>query len=178
MAQAAIAIVLIVSNRGPQFIQVIGPSDAYFAPRYLPASVVRFVETNLPAAPAIVPAYELLGGRDRSVNTPWLIAAFGLAGIWIWFFVGQFLDDAIAALRKRLTPRRRIVDGLFFALMIASTCIVLIESDIADFALSLQESSARAYSLPWIVVGCTALFAQVAWDRKTKVHLACSKQSL
>jgi hypothetical protein len=174
VAQSAIALALIASNRGPQFIQVIGPRDdpyAYFAPRDLPTAVVRFVETDLPAAPALVPLYVLLGGRDRPANTPWLIAAFGLAGICIWFFVGQFLDDAIAALRKRLTPRRHIADALFSAFIIASACTVSFESDIAGFALSLNESTAKAYSLCWMAVGCTALLVQMGWARKSKTHL-------
>jgi hypothetical protein len=169
VAQALFAIALIASNRSPEFIQATGPlGSTYFAPRNLPASVIRFVETNLPAVPVVAPIYVLVGGRERPGNTQWLIAAFGLAGMGIWFFVGQFLDDVVAAAMKRLDPRRHVFDRLFSAFVVASACAVFVESDVASFSLSLGESVVRVDALCWIAFGCGALLVQIGWTRKAK----------
>jgi hypothetical protein len=169
LAQAACVIALMASP--PQFRMVIGPVGAYYPPPNLPTGVVRLIETNLPAVPVLVPVYVLIGGRDRA-NVQWLIAAFGLAGIGIWFFVGRFLDDVVAALRKRLSPGRRVFDKLFSAFIIGSACMVFVEADIACIALSLERPIVMADALCWGVLGCIALVAQVGWARiaSTAVH--------
>jgi hypothetical protein len=163
VAQAAIAIALITSP--PKFRTVIGPVDAYYPPPSLPTGVIRFAEMNLPAVPIIAPLYVLSGGREGA-NTQWLIAAFGSAAIGIWFFVGQFLDDVVAAWRKRLSPRRRVPDRLFFAFVIASACLVFFEAEVASIALSLDRPLVMVAALCWAAFGWKALVAQARWARK------------
>lgn len=169
LAQAAFAIALMASP--PQFRMVVGPVGAYYPPPDLPTGVIRLIEANLPAVPVLAPVYVLLGGRDRA-NTQWLIAAFGLAGIGIWFFVGRFLDDVVAALRKRVSPSRHVFDKLFSAFIIASACIVFVEADVASIALSLERPLVIVDALGWVTLGCIALVAQVGWAHmaSTAVH--------
>ncbi len=171
VAQAVLAIALLSSHCGaPRFVEATGPPDWQpSGPPTLPSVVSRFVGSNLPAVPVLAPAYALLGGPEHP-NTPWLVALVGLVGIGIWFFVGQFLDD-VAALWKGLGRRRHIYDGLFSVFIIASSCIVFVESDITGIALSLDESVVRGYSLGWLVFGCTTLLFQVVWSRKTNMPL-------
>jgi len=173
VAQATFTIALLLTNCGaPQFRQVSRcdfDSSAYCAPPAVPAVTARFVELDLPAVPVLAPSYVWLGGPDHP-NLPLLVMLFGLAGIGIWFFVGQFLDDVAAALLKHVSPRRRIYDGLFFVFIIMSSCAVFVESDIASFALSSSELVIRVCSMCWLVFGCTALLLQIGWISKGTGH--------
>ena len=168
VAQAVLAIALIASNPRAPFMSAV--NEGYAEPIESPIGVAHFVEANLPAVPVVVSAYVLLGGHDPSADIQELVAAFALAGIGTWFFIGRFLDDVIAALRGRLIPRRHIADGLVSAFIVASSCVVFVESEIAKFALSMEKSALAAYSLCWIVLGCTLLLAQVGWAYKAHVH--------
>jgi hypothetical protein len=171
VAQAAFAIALIASPGPREFRMVVGPVGAYHPPPDLPIDVVRLVETNLPAVPVLLPLYVLRGGRDHA-NTQWLIWAFGLVGTGIWFFVGHFLDDVVAALCGRLSARRHVLDRVFSAFIIISACMVLVESDVASFGLSLEQLFVRVDALCWVAVGCIPLAAQTSWARGagTGVH--------
>jgi len=169
--QIVVAILVFTTNRNPEFTTLTGPPDAYHEPRNLPTGVTRFAEMNLPAIPLVAPIYLMSGGRDRPANTTGLIAAFGLVGIGIWFFVGQFLDYLAAVLQKRRRPRRHIFDALFSGFIIASSCMLLLEANIASFALSLEESTVKVAALSWLVFGCAALLTQVSWTRKVHTWL-------
>ena len=76
--------------------------------------VAHFVESNLPLLPVLAPFYNLLGGPDRP-NLPVLVTLLGLAGIGIWFCVGQFLDDVIAAFQNHPIPRRHLYPSIFLS---------------------------------------------------------------
>ena len=170
LVQVAITVGLLLTNCGvPPFTEAsrcgfLDSSD-YCPPTPIPAVVAHFVETNLPAVPVLAPLYDLLGGPDRP-NLPVLVTLFGLAGIGLWFFVGQFFDDAKAALLKHSVPRRRVYEGLFSVFLITSSCAVLVESEITSFALSSSQLVIRACSLCWLLFGCTALVFQISWSRK------------
>jgi hypothetical protein len=172
VAQAASAIALI-ELPGPRILRmIVGPVGAYHPPPDLPTGVIRLIEANLPAVPVLLPLYDRLGGRDHA-NTQWLIWAFGLVGIGIWFFVGYFLDDVVTALSGRLAARRHILDRLFSAFVIASACLVLIESDVVCFGFSLERPFVRVDALFWVALGCITLAAQASWARRggRRVHL-------
>ena len=49
--------------------------------------------------------------------------------------------------------------------------MLLIEADIASFALSLEESTVKIAALCWLVFGCAALLTQVGWTRKVRTSL-------
>jgi hypothetical protein len=173
VAQAAFTIVLVLTNCGEPRFRAASLCDwdpsGYCGPAAVPAAIAQLVESNLPAVPVLAPSYSWLGGPDHP-NLPLLVKLFGLAGIGIWFFVGQFLDDVAAALLKHLSPRRHIYDGLFAVFIIISSCAVFVESDITSFALSSSELVIRICSLCWLVFGCTALVFQIGWSSKDAGH--------
>src|SRR5713226_2170246 len=110
VAQAAFTIALVLTNSGAprcsERFRAVSRCDwdpsAYCEP-VVPAAIARLVESNLPVVPVLAPSYFWLGGPDHP-NLPLLVKLCGLAGIGIWFFVGQFLDDIAAALLKDLSP--------------------------------------------------------------------------
>jgi hypothetical protein len=170
VAQAAFTIALVLANYGLPRFRAASRCDfdpsAYCAPVAVPAAIGRLVESNLPAVPVLAASYVWLGGPDHP-NLPLLVKLLGLAGIGIWFFVGQLLDDIAAALLKELRPRRHIYDGLFSVFVIISSCVVFVESDITSFALSSSESVIRICSLCWLSFGWTALLFQIGWRRRS-----------
>jgi hypothetical protein len=167
-AQAAFAIALLLTNSGAPKFRSVSRCDwdpsVYCTPE-IPEVVARLVESNLPAVPVVAPLYVWLGGPEHP-NLPSLVTLLGLAGIGIWFFVGQFLDDFVAALMKRLGPRRHIHDGLFSTFIIISSSVVFVESGLTSFALSSSQLVIRVSSLCWLVFGCTALLFQIGWSSK------------
>ena len=78
------------------------------------------VETNLPATPVLASLYWLLGEPTPVFRTAWRILGFGLVGIGIWFFIGRFVDDVLAAARGHVSPRGRVLDVVFFAYIVVS----------------------------------------------------------
>jgi hypothetical protein len=163
------AALLLMSASQPQFQQASRCGDfdpsAYCLPTPIPTRVACFVELNLPAVPILSPLYSLLGGPDHP-NLPVLIMLFGLAGIGIWFFVGQFLDDVAAAFLYHPVPRRRLYAGMFSVFLVISSCVVFVQSDITGFALSSNELVIRVCSLSWLVVGCATLLFRIGWRRR------------
>jgi hypothetical protein len=138
VAQAVFTITLVLTSSGAPRFRAASRCDwepsAYCGPLAVPAVIGRLVEANLPAAPVLAASYLWLGDPDHP-NLPLLVTLFGLAGIGIWFFVGQLLDDIAAALLKHASPRRHIYDGLFSVFVVISSCVVFVESDITSFAL-------------------------------------------
>lgn len=177
----SITLLLLWDNAPPKFMTAIGPveSDVYRYHGPGPKGVIDLrefsvdfrpnVETNLPAAPAVIPLFVALNGRTDPLETPQLLVGFGLAGIGIWFFIGRFADDALAARRQTLVPRMRILDVLFFIVVVALSLLVLAESDITSFALSLDQSAVRVASISWLIVGCTAVLCEAIWMRKGSI---------
>jgi len=126
------------------------------------------VETNLPAMPVVVPFYWLLNDRIdliHSFKTAWRILGFGFAGIGIWFYVGRFVDDALAAIRGLPIQRRRVSDVLFFAYVVASSLLAFADSQVLSFVLHFDAAALRFSSLCWLAVGCGALLLNVRWAR-------------
>jgi hypothetical protein len=167
VAQAVFTLALVLTNSGALRFRAASNCDwepsAYCGPVAVPAAIGHLVESNLPAGPVLAASYLWLGDPDHP-NLPLLVKLFGLAGIAIWFFVGQLLDDVVAALLKDVSPRRHIYDGLFSVFVIISSCVVFVESDITSFALSSSESVIRICSLCWLLSGCTALLFQIGWS--------------
>jgi hypothetical protein len=127
------------------------------------------VETNLPAMPVFIPIYGLLSDRIptiHQVNTAWRISGFCLAGIGIWFFIGRFVDDVLAALRGGLSPRKRIWDVLFFLYIVISSLLAFADSGVLSFLLHFDVMALRVSSMCWLALGCAALLFQVRWARK------------
>ncbi|HSZ61728.1 MAG TPA: hypothetical protein VK828_08010 [Terriglobales bacterium] len=126
------------------------------------------VETNLPAMPVVVPLYWLVHNRIDVVhpfNTPWRILGFGFAGIGLWFFVGRFVDDVLASIRRQLSPRSRTLDVVFFVYVIASSLLVLADSKVLSFVLHFDAASLMISALFWLALGFAALLLQVRWVR-------------
>ena len=171
-AQAALTMATALSSfRAPQF-RMASRCDwdpSAICTPFVPAKIVRLVEINLPALPVLAPLYLWLGDPDHP-NLPLLLSLFGLAGIGIWFFVGQFLDHVAEALMKHRGPRWRIISyGLLFVFIIVSSCSVFIESQIIGMYLSSSELAIRIYSLCWLVFGCTALLSQICFSGKDEL---------
>lgn len=168
VALAVVTIALVLTNSGAPRFRAASRCEwdpsAYCGPVAVPAAIGRLVESNLPAAPVLAVLYLWLGDPDHP-NLPLLVKLVGLAGIGIWFFVGQLLDDIAAALLKDASPSRHIYDGLFSVFVIISSCVVFFESDITSFALSSDESVIRICSLCWVLFGCTALLFQIGWSK-------------
>jgi len=181
VAQAAFTIALVLTNSGgaPRFRAARlcdWEPSASCGPVAVPTAIARLVESDLPAVPVLAPSYLWIGGPDHP-NLSLLVKLFGLAGIGIWFFVGQFLDDIAACLLKDLRPKRHIYDGLFSVFIIVSSCVVFVESDITSFALSSSEWVIRVYSLCWLLFGCTALLFQIGWIKRSGHWTYCETRS-
>jgi hypothetical protein len=144
--------------------------SAVCGPVVLPVVVTRFGELNLPAIPLLEQPYVWLGGPDRP-NQPWLVVLVGFAGVGLWFFVGHFLDDLTWALRKRLSPGRRIGGMMISLFVIIASFIVWIDSDLTSSVLSSQQSDIRLFSLLWVTFGCVMLLLQVRWSRAADLSL-------
>jgi hypothetical protein len=168
--QIVIALSLLWAHPLQRFMPMYGHPDGYRVPRDLPADVINLAGANLPAVPVVTPIYVLFGGRDHINNTPSLIACFGFVGIAIWFFVGRFVDDVFAALRRHPNPKRRLSDLLFFALVILACLSVLAESDVVSFALSWDESKILVYSMCWLAFGGAGLVFQV-WEMRRRASV-------
>jgi hypothetical protein len=129
------------------------------------------VETNLPAMPVLIPIYRLLTDRIPAFHqfkTAWRISGFCLAGIGIWFFVGRFVDDVLAAFRGGRSPRKRIWDVLFFLYIVISSLLVFAGSEVFGFVLHFDVTALRFSSMCWLAAGCTALLLQVRWAMKRR----------
>jgi hypothetical protein len=133
------------------------------------------VETNLPAMPVAVPLYWLLNEHIDLIHpfkTTWRILGFGVAGVGIWFFVGRFVDDVLAAIRGNLNPRRRISDVLFFGYIVVSSLLVMADSNVLSFVLHFDAVALRVSALCWLAVGCTALLLNARWARTRRARVA------
>jgi hypothetical protein len=124
------------------------------------------VETNLPATPVIAPL--LIGDRAPFFRTAWRVLGFGLVGIGLWFFIGRFVDDVLAAGRGHVSPRRRVSDIVFFAYIVLSSLLILADSEVLSFVLHFDGSALRASSVCWLVVGCTCLLIETRWERRRR----------
>ena len=167
-AQTALTIATALSNfAAPQFrmASLCDWDPSAICTPFFSATIVRLVEINLPALPVLAPLYLWLGDSNHP-NPPLLLLLFGLAGIGIWFFVGQFLDDVVESLRQHRGPRRRIHCALPFVFITIASCAVFIESDVVGVELSSSESAIRTYSLCWLAFGCTGLLSQICFSAK------------
>jgi hypothetical protein len=129
------------------------------------------IDTNLPALPILALLYQLLSGHTYLIhvfNTAWRITAFGLAGTGIWFFVGRFVDDVLAATRGRLSPRRRTLDVLFFVFVVVSSFLVLACSQLLSPMLYFDGAALRISSIFWLAAGGTALLFETRWERRRR----------
>jgi hypothetical protein len=126
------------------------------------------VGTNLPATPILTPLYWILGDRSPVFRKVWRILGFGLVGIGIWFFVGRFVDDVLAAIRGQLIPRRRVSDVLFFVYIVASSLLVLADFEVFGFLLHFDAAALRVSSICWLALGCVALLAEIRWERNRR----------
>jgi hypothetical protein len=135
-------------------------------------SVLKWdVAANLPAAPILIPLHVLLSDNAGPFEVPFVIVGFGIIGLCLWFFIGVFLDDLLAALRKNLAPRRHILDNLVSVFIIVSSGIVFANADIASLVLPLDKALVRICSVSWLVVGCTAITLQFVWPRRVRTTL-------
>ena len=103
-----------------------------------------------------------LGGPDHP-DLSLLVTLFGFAGIGTCFFVGQFLDDFVAALTKRLGPRRHIHDGPFSIFITIFRASCSLNPGVTSFALSSGQLVTRSsHCVGWCSAAQPCFFRSVA----------------
>jgi hypothetical protein len=111
--------------RGPASPRV--PNNAIFSPDQLgihPMTVAQAV--NLPAAIVALPLeVAVVGTRPRTMPVLEFvrIAEFSIIGIFFWFFMGRFVDDAIEWRQLRSGSRWRLSDCIVAALTAANSTL-------------------------------------------------------
>lgn len=137
-----------------------GPGGALFSVgeiRIHPMIIAQAI--NLPAAVVALPLeVAILGTRPRSM--PMLefvrIMEFSVIGIFFWFFMGRFVDDAVAWRQLRSGSRWRLSDCVVAALTSTNSMVGII-------AFSMGQGRGRAgiwllfSSVLWCLLGLSAL---------------------